>query len=60
MFRGVNPSDEWKKIYFDFSGSLQACAQAPLVASYRILLTAQGDGEGQSEIFIDNFKFLHF
>jgi len=60
-FRGVNESSVWKKIYLNFSDSMQALMSTPNIAAYRIVLITQIDGvQTSAQVRIDNFKLIHF
>ena len=54
---GVNPSAEWKKIYFDLS---QFVFDERFVAFQIIGAAANREGRAESNIYLDNIKLLYF
>jgi len=53
----LNPSEEWNKVYVDFSFVIQESQ----LDSYKILLGAGIDAGGEpANVFIDNVKLVHF
>ena len=61
--KGVNPKDEWNKIYFDFTDEMiQLLELGNQLAGYRLVIIADlfaGDPE-QANIYLDNIKLVQF
>jgi len=53
----LNPSDEWNKIYVDFTSILSS----PAIETYRVFFTTDIEpvGVDQGTIYLDNLKFIH-
>lgn len=61
--KGVNPIDDWNKIYFDFTDEMiQLIQLGNQLAGYRFVIIADlfnGDPE-QANIYLDNIKLVQF
>jgi len=61
--KGVNPKDDWNKIYFDFTDEMiQLLELENQLAGYRFVIVADlfpGDPE-QANIYLDNIKLVQF
>jgi len=53
----LNESEEWNKIYIDFTSVLSS----PVIDSYTVLITTDLDALNRTEgtIYLDNLKFVH-
>jgi len=53
----LNPTDEWNKIYVDFTSILSS----PAIETYRVFFTTDIEPVGVDEgtIYLDNLKFVH-
>jgi hypothetical protein len=54
----LNPSEEWNKIYIDFTSILSS----PVIENYSVYITTDIETltEDSGTIFLDNLKFVHF
>jgi hypothetical protein len=63
FLRGFNPSNTWKKIYFNFSPELSGSVQEDYQVLLRAAIPINADGtlsRTNARILLDNIKLVHF
>ena len=54
---GVNPGDDWKKLYVNFT---EAVSNYPTAIKYKVFFKASLGSEEEGNVYLDNIKIMHF
>ncbi len=61
--KGVNPNEEWNKIYFDFTDEMiDLFSVSDQLSGWRLVIISDliGGAENQANIYLDNIKMVQF